>query len=91
MYFVGKNLSHCLTLPDVGRIRKLNIADCEPEVPVSLERNDISTKFQRPPNTIGHAVLTGDTADIARCRPTTEIQNGELQTGKYPYFWNRMR
>ncbi len=50
----------------------------EPEVPVSLEWYVTSTKFQRIPYIFGHAVLNGDTADIARCRPTTEIQNGGL-------------
>jgi hypothetical protein len=33
------------------------------------------------PYIFDHAVLTGDTADIARRRPTTEIQNGGLPTG----------
>ncbi len=66
------------TLSDVSRQPKFNMAACTTEVRVSLEWYVTSTKFQRILYIFGHAVLTGDTADIARCRPTTEIQNGGL-------------
>jgi hypothetical protein len=37
-----------------------------------------------------HAKTIGDTADIARRRPTSEIQNGEHQTRSTLHLWNGM-
>ena len=37
------------TLPDIGRLPKINMAAVKPEVVISQERGDISTKFQRLP------------------------------------------
>jgi hypothetical protein len=66
------------TFPDVSQLPEFKMADCKPEVPESLEWNEISTKFQRIPHIFSHVLNTGDAADITRRRPATEIQNGGL-------------
>jgi hypothetical protein len=76
-----------LALRDAVRLPKFKMADCKPEVPVSLVWKEMSTKFQRPPYVCRHAVPTRDTADVARCRSTAEIQNDGAQTGSTPYLW----
>jgi hypothetical protein len=43
------------------------------------------------PHIFDHARTIGDTASIGRRRPTTEIQNGGLQTGSRMFVWNGMR
>jgi hypothetical protein len=75
------------TLPDVGRLPKFKMADCRPELPVSLLWNEISTKLQRLAHTLAHGQLTGDTADIVRYQRTSEIQKWWHANRRYPYLW----
>ncbi len=74
------------TLPDICRLRKFKMADCEPEVEITLERKEIATRFQRLPHIFDHTRHACSNTDTARHLPTTEIQNGGRQTGNRNNF-----
>jgi hypothetical protein len=55
------------------------MADSRPEVEITFELNAIATRFQRLPHIFYIARPACVTADIARHRPTTGIQNVDYQ------------
>jgi hypothetical protein len=91
MHIVDKfDLERTVSLTSTAQTRRLpefRMADCEPEVHrISGMESHWSPKFQELPHIFDHARINGDTADIARRRPTSAIQNGGLLTGSTLYL-----
>jgi hypothetical protein len=66
------------TLSDIGGLPEFKMADSKPEVEIAFERNVTATRFQNLSHIFDHARPAFVTADIARHRRTTGIQNGGL-------------
>ena len=62
------------TLYDVGRHPAIAMAAYKPEVVITLERFEISARFQRILEIFDHAQHAGALANIAPYRPTSDRQ-----------------
>src|SRR5208282_2243169 len=62
------------TLYDVGRHPEIAMAAYKPEVVITLERYEISPRFQRILYIFDHAQHAGAISDIDQCRPTFSRQ-----------------
>src|SRR5208282_2634770 len=74
------------TLCDVGRHPEIAMAAYKPEVVMTLERFEISARFQRILDIFDHAQRAGALANIVPYRPTSDRQPEIARATNNPVF-----